>query len=81
MVLSVHFRLGDSENIVEQEVAKVGQVMTLPFFDATFEISYSLIILRATLCFIDLVRYPLRCGGTSLELLVVWVINDGGCLD
>ena len=55
MVLAIDFALRNGEDIVEEEVAKVRYVMTLPVIDSHGQVFNGLLILGLSLSFIDLV--------------------------
>ena len=73
MVLAVDIGLGDHKDVVEEELAKVLEVVALPVVDARLEGLDGLLVLRAPLGFVDLVRDALRRFGPPLELVVVRV--------
>ena len=73
MVLAVDIGLGDHKDVVEEELAKVLEVVALPVVDARLEGLDGLLVLRAPLRLVDLVRDALRRFGPPLELVVVRV--------
>lgn len=56
MIFAVDVGLGHDENVFEQEFAEIGDVVTFPILDSTFEISDGLHILSSALSLVDLVR-------------------------
>ena len=75
VIFAVDVRLGHDENIFEQKFTEVGDMVTLPVLDPTFEVSDSLHVLGSTLSFVDLVRDTLG-GCTSFpEFVVVWIVG------
>ena len=74
MVLAVDLGLGDTENVIQEKSAEVGDMVALPVFDATFEVLDSRVVLRPSLCLVDLISDALCSSDTSLEFLRVRII-------
>ena len=55
VIFAVDVGLGYDENVFEQEFAEIGDVVTLPVLDSTFEISDGLHIFSSALSLVDLV--------------------------
>ena len=74
MVLAIDLALGDGENVVQEEIAKVRDVMTLPVIDAGRQVLHGEGILGPALRLVDLVGDALGGGATLLEFVVVRVL-------
>ena len=81
MVLAIDLALGDGEDVIEEEVAKVGNVMTLPVIDAHRQVVYRELVLRPTLGLVDLVGDALGGGAALLQFVPVRVVLGRRCLD
>ena len=68
VVFPIHVRLGNHEDVVEQESAKVGDMVTLPIFDAAFQILHGREVFRPALRLVDLIGDPFRGSNAVLEL-------------
>ena len=74
MVLAVDLGLGDTEDVIKEESAEVGDMVALPVLDAALEVLDSRVVLRLSLCLVDLISDALCGGDASLELFDVRVI-------
>ena len=68
VVFPVHVGLGDGENVIKQECPKIGDVMSLPIFDAAFQILHGREVFRPALRLVDLIGDPFRGSNAVLEL-------------
>ena len=68
VVFPVHLRFRDGENVVEKKRAKVGDMVTLPIFDAAFQILHGREVFRPALRLVDLIGDPFRGSNAVLEL-------------
>lgn len=81
MVLAVDLALGDGEDVVQEKVAEVGNMMTLPVVDAGGKVLNGERVLSPALCLVDLVGDALGGGATLLEFVKVRVLLWRRCLD
>ena len=75
MVLAVDLGLGDTENVIKEESAEVGDMVALPVLDAALEVLDSRVVLRPSLCLVDLISDALRSSDAGLEFLDVRVVG------
>lgn len=81
MVFPIHFRFGDQEDIVQEEIAEVGQMVAFPVFNTALELPHSLDVLSTALRLVDLVRDTLGCRRACFKLIVVWILVGRRGLD
>jgi hypothetical protein len=81
VVLAVNVCLGDNEDVVKEEVAKVGEVMPLPVLNARLQVLYRRLVLRPSLCLVNFIRDTFSGGSALLELVVIRVVLGIGSLD
>ena len=79
VILPVDLGFGDTEDVVEQECAEVGDMVALPVLDTALEVLDRRVVLRPSLRLVDLISDALCGGDASLELVRVRVIrvSDG----
>lgn len=75
VILAVDVHLHDHEDVVEDELAEIGQMMAFPVFDARLETRYRLLVLRSSLRLVDAICDALRSFETLLEFVIEWVIG------
>ena len=81
MVLAVDLRLGATENVIQEKSAEIGDMVALPVLDAALEVLDSRVVLRPSLCLVDLISDALCGGDASLELVDVRVVGIGDSLE
>ena len=81
VIFPIDLGLVDDEDIVEEELTKVGEVVALPVFDATFEVLDSRVVLRPSLCLVDLISDALGRLDAGFELVDVRIVGVADGLD
>lgn len=77
MIFSVDVHFHDHEDILENEVAEIGQMMAFPIFDACLEAGDCKGIFGLTLRFINSVGDSFCILQTSLKLVVIGIVGVG----
>ncbi len=57
MVFPIDVGLGDSENIIEEELTKIFKMMAFPVINSTLEIFHGLLVLSMALCLVNFIGY------------------------
>lgn len=73
VVFAVNVGLGNDKNVVEEQIAKVGEMMAFPIFDTRLEGLDRVAVLDLALCLIGLIGNALGDGNALLELVIVGV--------
>ena len=81
MIFAVDLGLGDAEDVVEQERTKVGDMVALPVLDAALEVLDSRVVLRPSLCLVDLISDALGRLDAGFELVDVRIVGVADGLD
>ena len=81
MVLAVDLGLGDTENVIKEESAEVGDMVALPVLDAALEVLDSRVVLRPSLCLVDLISDALGRLDAGFELVDVRIVGVADGLD
>ena len=81
MILAVDLGLGDAEDIVEEEGAEVRDMVTLPILNASLEVLDCRVVLRPSLCLVDLISDALGRLNAGFKLVDVRIVGVADGLD
>jgi len=75
VVVTIDLGLCDEKDVIEEEVAKVTEVVPLPIFYACLECLNGLNVFGAPLGLIDFVRHTFRRRGASSKIVVQGIVR------
>lgn len=75
VILPVHLRLSNREDIVQKECTEIGDMMPLPVLHTSLEIFYGGNVLCSSLLLVDFVGDTLRCRKSCPELVQIWILS------
>ena len=81
VILAVDLGLGDTENVIKEKSAEVGNMVALPVLDAALEVLDSRVVLRPSLCLVDLISDALGRLDAGFELVDVRIVGVADGLD